>query len=283
MSEDDEEFQVLRRRTPSSRTVADGVVGVLGSSLVTVAGVALFILAVVLGWPVEAQLGSLAIGFLAFLVGFRRFFAAAYPQIEAAEPRPRFPDEPEQVPDVMPVARRTLLARVLLSAAGALGLAALVPFASLGPRSRPPSTGWADGVRLVTEEGEAIRPDELGPGGVATVWPEDAVRDEHGTVLLVRLVDDAEPPTELDWVVDRSIVAYSRVCTHAGCAIAIFRESDSALYCPCHQAQFDLRRGAAPFFGPARRPLPQLPLGVDPDGYLVALGDFTEPVGPPRG
>lgn len=281
MSDDEEEFQVLRRRTPRDRTVADGAV--IGGSVVTVAGVALFVLAVVLGWPVEAQLTALALSLLAFLVGFRRFFAAAYPQIEAAQPRPRFPDEPEQVPDVMPVARRTLLARVLVAAAGALGLAALVPVASLGPRYRPPTTAWADGVRLVTEEGDPIRPEELGPAGMATVWPEGAVRDEHGTVLVVRLVDDPEPPTELDWVVDGNIVAYSRVCTHAGCAIAIFRDSDSALYCPCHQAQFDLRRGATPFFGPARRPLPQLPLGVGADGHLVALGDFAEPVGPPRG
>jgi ubiquinol-cytochrome c reductase iron-sulfur subunit len=33
-------------------------------------------------------------------------------------------------------------------------------------------------------------------------------------------------------------------------------------------------------FGPAARPLPQLPLTVDSEGYLAALHDFDEPVGP---
>jgi ubiquinol-cytochrome c reductase iron-sulfur subunit len=87
----------------------------------------------------------------------------------------------------------------------------------------------------------------------------------------------------LDWVVDETLVAYSKICTHAGCPVGLLRTGDDALFCPCHQATFDTARGALPAFGPASEPLPQLPLGTDAEGYLVALGDFVGPVGPPRG
>jgi ubiquinol-cytochrome c reductase iron-sulfur subunit len=83
-------------------------------------------------------------------------------------------------------------------------------------------------------------------------------------------------------VVD-GLVAYAKVCTHAGCPVGLFRERDDALFCPCHQSTFDVRRGAEPTFGPAARALPQLPLAVDDEGYLVAAGDFTEQVGPAFG
>lgn len=281
MTDDHEEFDLLRRRTPAPRPGTEAVI--VGSSLVAPLAVLLFIASVVLRWPVEVQAVTLAIGVSAFLIGFRRYFAAGYPQVEAAEPRPHMPDQREEVLEIVPLSRRRMLRRALVAAAASLGLAALVPITSLGPRYRPPVTGWAEGIRLVTAQGEPIRPDELQPAGVAMVWPEGVIRGEHGMALLVRLVDEPQPPTRAEWIVDGGIVAYSRVCTHSGCAIGVFREDDSALYCPCHQAQFDLRRGAAPTFGPASRPLPQLPLGVGADGYLVALGDFSEPVGPPRG
>lgn len=281
MTDDHEEFQLLRRRTPAPRPGTDGLV--VGASLVTPVAVLCFTASVVLHAPAEVQLGTLAVAVSAFLIAFRRYFAAAYPQVEAAEPRLREPDEPVEVREVMPHAEQRMLRRALMAAAASLGLAALVPLTSLGPRYRPPSTGWSGGVRLVTAEGGPIRPDELGPAGIAMVWPEGIAHAEHGMAMLVRLVDEPQPPTRREWVVDGRIVAYSRVCTHTGCAIGVFREDDSAVYCPCHQAQFDLRRGAEPIFGPASRPLPQLPLGVGADGYLVALGDFTQPVGPPRG
>jgi ubiquinol-cytochrome c reductase iron-sulfur subunit len=77
-----------------------------------------------------------------------------------------------------------------------------------------------------------------------------------------------------------NVVAYSKVCTHAGCPVALYREQDDALFCPCHQSTFDPSRGAVPTFGPAARALPQLPLGLDDQGYLVALDDFQAQVGP---
>jgi ubiquinol-cytochrome c reductase iron-sulfur subunit len=82
------------------------------------------------------------------------------------------------------------------------------------------------------------------------------------------------------WVPDGTHVAYSKICTHAGCPVGLYRAESQSLICPCHQSQFDVADGGKPFFGPAARPLPQLPLGVDEEGILVAQGDFPEPVGP---
>ncbi len=87
----------------------------------------------------------------------------------------------------------------------------------------------------------------------------------------------------MEWVVDERVACYSRVCTHAGCPVNLYREQDEALFCPCHQSTFDVVRGCIPTFGPAARALPQLPLGVDDDGFLVALDDYQEQVGPTRG
>jgi ubiquinol-cytochrome c reductase iron-sulfur subunit len=142
-------------------------------------------------------------------------------------------------------------------------------------------TGWREGTRLVDPDGEPLRPDDIVAPGQATAWPEDAPRSELASVIIVRLTGRLpEEPTNLDWVIDGEIVAYSKICTHTGCPVGLLRTDDSELYCPCHQAQFDAARAAFPTFGPAARPLPQLPLGVDDDGFLIALGDFTQPVGP---
>jgi ubiquinol-cytochrome c reductase iron-sulfur subunit len=115
------------------------------------------------------------------------------------------------------------------------------------------------------------------------VWPEGDIGNERSAALLLRVDERPVPPTVLEWVVDDSLVAYSKICTHAGCPVALFRERDDALFCPCHQSTFAVTRGAVPTFGPAARALPQLPLGIDEEGYLVALGDFEAPVGPSFG
>ena len=82
-----------------------------------------------------------------------------------------------------------------------------------------------------------------------------------------------------DWNYE-GIIAYSKICTHVGCPVALYEKQTHHLLCPCHQSQFDITREAAVIFGPAKRPLPQLPISVDAEGYLVARSDFTEPVGP---
>ena len=117
----------------------------------------------------------------------------------------------------------------------------------------------------------------------------DLEEGEHGwieekakaIVLLVRIDpgDLRNPEDRADWSYE-GIVAYSKVCTHVGCPVALYEQQTHHLLCPCHQSQFDVANHAAVIFGPAARPLPQLPITVDDEGYLVAQSDFKEPVGP---
>jgi ubiquinol-cytochrome c reductase iron-sulfur subunit len=83
----------------------------------------------------------------------------------------------------------------------------------------------------------------------------------------------------MNWTVD-NIVAYSKICTHVGCPVALYEQTTHHILCPCHQSTFDAPTGATVIFGPAPRPLPQLPLTTNSEGFLVARSDFTQPVGP---
>lgn len=181
------------------------------------------------------------------------------------------------------VTRRSLLVRLLVAAGGSLGAALAIPALSLGPRPGQSlfRTEWSMGMRLVTSEGDPVRPDDVRAGTVQTVFPEDQVGAADAQTLLVR-VDPGSlqlPEGREQWAPD-GIVGYSKICTHAGCPVGLYRAESHELLCPCHQSTFDVLRGAEPTFGPADRPLPQLPIEVDDDGYLVAGGDFSEPVGP---
>lgn len=181
------------------------------------------------------------------------------------------------------VARRRFLVRLLWGAAGALGVAALFPIRSLGPspgRSLT-RTAWHTGSRLVKENGEPVRVDDLEVGGVLTVFPEGHLDSASAQTLLIRVPQRRfrPRPGRDGWAPD-GYVAYSKICTHAGCPVGLYRTSDHQLLCPCHQSTFDVLDGARPVFGPATRSLPQLPLAIDADGYLVARSDYHEPVGP---
>jgi quinol---cytochrome c reductase iron-sulfur subunit len=183
-----------------------------------------------------------------------------------------------------PLTRRRLLTRLLGGALGALGLAALFPIRSLGPRpgSGLKQTAYSKGgLRLVTDDGDPITLNELSVNGVVTVWPDGHIGDEDSQTLLLRLepgVFQPRPGRE-GWSPDDH-VAFSKVCTHAGCPVGLYEEQTEQLLCPCHQSTFDVADACRPVFGPATRSLPQLPLGTDDDGYLVATGDFSDPVGP---
>ena len=184
------------------------------------------------------------------------------------------------------MARRRVIGGALASAVGATGLAALFPLRSLGPRPgdelRRTEYALLPRPRLVTESGTPIHRDELPVGVLLTVYPEGHVGAAQAQTALVRLdLDrvDLRPPTRADWVVDGHI-AYSKICTHAGCSVGEYQVEYQTLLCPCHFSAFQLEEGGRPTMGPAARPLPQLPLGVDDEGYLVAIGDFPEAVGP---
>jgi ubiquinol-cytochrome c reductase iron-sulfur subunit len=187
--------------------------------------------------------------------------------------------------EVGPVlARRSLLVKLLVGAGGALGLALLLPVLSLGPAPGRTlkETPWRRGSRLVDEFGNRITLDSVPEDGFLTVFPEGHEGSADAQALLIHVPEGLLrlPPDRLAAVPQGTHVAYSKICTHAGCPVGLYRATERSLLCPCHQSQFDVLDGAKPFFGPAARPLPQLPLGVDDEGVLVAQGDFYEPVGP---
>jgi ubiquinol-cytochrome c reductase iron-sulfur subunit len=181
------------------------------------------------------------------------------------------------------ISRRSMLVRLLVGAFGALGLAAIFPIRSLGPSPGRTlfQTAWTSGTRLVDANGVPIRLDDLDLDGVVTVFPEGVTRRADSTAILVR-VDPAQLalPEGRNQDAPDGNVCYSKLCTHAGCPVGLYLAQTHELQCPCHFSAFDVLDGAQPTFGPAARPLPQLPLEVDDEGYLVAKSDFTAPVGP---
>ncbi|MGH9153945.1 MAG: Rieske 2Fe-2S domain-containing protein [Acidimicrobiales bacterium] len=179
--------------------------------------------------------------------------------------------------------RRPFLVKCLFGAMGALGLAALFPIRSLGPDPGRTlfDTPWRTGSLVVGEDGLPVRATDLGVGSVLTVFPEGHVGSADAQTVLIRAVDDAFVTREgrEGWA-PLGYVAYSKVCTHAGCPVGLYQAATRQLLCPCHQSLFDVMDGARPVFGPATRSLPQLPLEVDDDGFIRAQSDFHEPVGP---
>jgi quinol---cytochrome c reductase iron-sulfur subunit len=191
------------------------------------------------------------------------------------------------------IGRRGVLQGAMISALALFPLAIVVPFVgNIGDDwnvSKFRHTMWRKGTKLATDpSGRPIKAADVTIGSVFHVIPEDLHEAEHpldekakAVVLLVRLdpADLTEAEDRKGWSYD-GIVAYSKICTHVGCPVALYEQQTHHLLCPCHQSTFDVADGAKVVFGPAKRPLPQLPITVDDEGYLIAQSDFTEPVGP---
>lgn len=189
--------------------------------------------------------------------------------------------------------RRTLIRNSLIGALVLTPLPAIVLFRDLAPEEAPfeglAHTAWGPGVRLAVDPtGVPIRAADVTIGSAIQVIPEGLNDMEHrleekakAAVILVRLDQNElnEFPERADWSY-AGIVAYSKICTHVGCPVALYEQQTHHLLCPCHQSEFDIADHARVIFGPASRPLPQLPISVDSEGYLVATSDFLEPVGP---
>ncbi|GAB2590946.1 ubiquinol-cytochrome c reductase iron-sulfur subunit [Paractinoplanes abujensis] len=147
-------------------------------------------------------------------------------------------------------------------------------------------------VRLTREDGSPIRPEDVSTGGQMTVFPgiPHGATNEYAdspTLLIHLRADDAQTTREAAEADRRNkgsmwgdYVAYSKICTHAGCPASLYEQQTNRLLCPCHQSQFLITRNAQPIFGPATRRLPMLPLGVDEEGFFVATSDFKDTVGP---
>ena len=236
---------------------------------------------------VEGILLAVAFGALAFgLVWWARTLLPQGPSVEErhelASPEPER-EEFEEDLERGGVDRRHFLLRALGIGLGGLGVAAVFPIRSLGPKPGNSllRTPWRAGLRLVTEDGSLVHTFDVPLGGLVTVFPEGFPGSADGQAVLVR-VDPATvkaSPERQDWGPD-GFLAYSKICTHAGCPVGLFQAQTNQLLCPCHQSAFDVLHGAKPVFGPAAAPLPQLPLRINPDGTLRADGDFSEPVGP---
>jgi ubiquinol-cytochrome c reductase iron-sulfur subunit len=192
------------------------------------------------------------------------------------------------------VGRRGLLKGSLITAVLLAPLALLVPqIGNMGGDwdvNALRHTMWKKGTRLARDpEGTPIKASDVTIGSAFHVIPEGLNELEHGKleekakaiVLMVRLDprDLNLQPGREDWSFD-GIIAFSKVCTHVGCPVALYEQQTHHLLCPCHQSTFDVANGAKVLFGPARRPLPQLPIAVDDEGYIIAQSDFDEPVGP---
>jgi ubiquinol-cytochrome c reductase iron-sulfur subunit len=196
------------------------------------------------------------------------------------------------------VGKRSLARRTLMLATAPLAVAPIVLLRDLGPLPGTSlrHTVWSPGRRLlVYGTNEPISADQFtAPGSMITIVP-DGYQDNadelaKAAVILIKFAPgELDVPTSYDggtlvgsqnWTIDNSIVAYSKICTHVGCPVALYEQTTHHILCPCHQSTFDAAHGANVIFGPAARPLPQLPLATDSSGYLVAKSDFTQPVGP---
>ena len=190
------------------------------------------------------------------------------------------------------ITRKRLLLGAGAATGGALGLAALTPVVSIGPiwdTGPLDETPWRRGIRVVDENGAPIKGADVEMRTFYTGFPEGANMEDLGSPLVIVRLDPAKlklPPGREDWAPD-GILAYSKICTHAGCAIGLYRkptfpsvEPNNALVCPCHYSTFDPYTGATVIYGPAGRPLPQLPLMIGSDGVLRAAGNYSGRVGP---
>lgn len=232
-------------------------------------------------------LGSLGIGFVLLarhLLPPGPYVEERAPLASSAEEQHAFGEDFRTLTEGEPsVARRRFILRMLTAAAAALGVAALFPIRSLGPGpgSSLARTAWRRGRRVVDERGEPVDVGTLEVGGAITVFPEGHVGSATAQVILVRVsaTDFTTRPGREAWG-PHGYLAFSKICTHAGCPVGLYQQSFRRLLCPCHQSTFEVAKGAEPVFGPATRSLPQLPLVVGAGGWLEARSDFHEPVGP---
>jgi ubiquinol-cytochrome c reductase iron-sulfur subunit len=189
------------------------------------------------------------------------------------------------------IGRRKLIRNSLLGSFALLPFPVLFLFRDLGPLPHKTleETLWKKGRRLTRDpDGTPIKADEVTFGSVFHVIPDGLNKSAHpleekakAAVLLVRIQPELvkADPARKGWDVD-GIYAYSKICTHVGCPVALYEQQTHHLLCPCHQSTFDLAQHCKVIFGPAKRPLPQLPITVDSEGYLVAKGGLSDPPGP---
>ncbi|GHH34557.1 cytochrome bc1 complex Rieske iron-sulfur subunit [Streptomyces candidus] len=189
------------------------------------------------------------------------------------------------------IGRRKLIRTTMFGALALVPLSGVVLLRDLGPlpEKRLRTTSWAKGKLLINQNTmEPLRAEDVVVGSLTFAMPEGLKEDDHDfntkiakdALMIVRIQpDEIKDKKQREWA-HEGIVAYSKICTHVGCPISLYEQQTHHVLCPCHQSTFDLSDGARVIFGPAGHALPQLRIGVNGEGYLEALGDFDEPVGP---
>ncbi|WP_017238852.1 cytochrome bc1 complex Rieske iron-sulfur subunit [Streptomyces sp. SS] len=187
--------------------------------------------------------------------------------------------------------RRKLIRNTMFGALSLVPLSGLVLLRDMGPlpEKKLRTTMWAKGLQLINmNTNEPLRPEDVAVGSLTFAMPEGLSEHDHdfqveiakAALMIVRIQpEDIKDKRELEWS-HEGIVAFSKICTHVGCPISLYEQQTHHVLCPCHQSTFDLSDGARVIFGPAGHALPQLRIGVNDKGFLEALGDFDEPVGP---
>ncbi|MDA8196768.1 MAG: Rieske 2Fe-2S domain-containing protein [Actinomycetota bacterium] len=180
--------------------------------------------------------------------------------------------------------RRPFLGKMLGASIGLFGAINLFPFLrSLGPvpKKALTTTPWKKDALIVGPDGRVVTTSTLEVGGILTVFPSYDVGGAISQTVLVRVANEnwTTKPGRETWG-PQGYLAFSKICTHAGCPVGLYQELTQQLLCPCHQSLFDVLTGATQVFGPAPRPLPQLPIYFDSNGNLRAQSGYLEPVGP---
>ena len=275
---------------------AEGVVlAMLG---LAAAAAVMFVIAYALEWSTQILGLTLGTSFVFIAVALIIAGKRVAPGEEVAEERPRLGDRGEQralEQDIEQggkwVSRRGILLGGAAATGTALGAALVIPVASLGPQpaDRIGASPWRRGTSVLDEQGVHLSPGDIKLGGFLTGYPEGSDPRELGSLIVLVKVRPGEldlPPDRRDWDVD-GVLAFSKICTHAGCTINLFRyplfdpqSPGPALVCPCHYSTFDVTTGGNRIFGPAGRALPQLPLDLDGEGRLIAAGEFSGAIGP---
>jgi ubiquinol-cytochrome c reductase iron-sulfur subunit len=222
------------------------------------------------------------------MVFWAQFLTVRRQAVAPREPSSSSPSERAAATRAFEAGAQDVGRRRLLRWMGGFGaaFAATIVVSLMKSMGFPPSTAldtrvWSRGQRLVSLDKTPVSVNSLQPGSMMLVFPENAVGSEKTQTVLVRVREELLrlPPERKSWA-PQGYLAYSRVCTHAGCAVGMYETTTHLLMCPCHQSTFDVLDGAQPTGGPAARPLPQVPLYVDGAGILRAAGGFSEPPGP---
>jgi ubiquinol-cytochrome c reductase iron-sulfur subunit len=220
-----------------------------------------------------------------------------HPMRSSPQDRAAFKETFEEGAETSQFVKRPMVRRSLIAATVPLAVAPIFLLRDLGPLpgTSLDTTAWSRGRRLlVYGTGRPITPAEFSsPGAIVSVGPEGFLNDDDAMAKAAVIIIKFRPgqlqftsanhavanKVVENWTVS-DIVAYSKICTHVGCPAALYEQTTHHILCPCHQSTFDATQGARVVFGPATRPLPQLPIGVDSEGFLIATSDFHEPVGP---